>query len=389
MRPSTRTTFLILGTLAMRLAVGEPLQAQESDEVQFKTSALELTFNGRIQIQASTSSCSEFPIPNDSACNRQVPATDLFLRRVRLTVSGKINDMIDFRIQPDYNKIDSLGLKDAWGRFTFSKAARLKAGLFKRPFDGFVLVSSTQALTVEREVAIRGLETVIAPSLSGFTTLFDLSERDIGVELSGSTNSGLFSYWVGGFAGNSDFQFRDSNASKQFVGRGQVQFDAGPRKLKFAAAAAATDDAYETVTEGMKSRYYYNYELFAEWGDFGEGPHAQLGFVFGDNPLRNRANDEIDPEAGDDFASMSTWQAIVSWKFGVGDGDMALEPVLRVTWADGNTDFEKNEVWGFTPGLQIFFYRRNKLALNWDFANPTSDTLRSENSFKARLQFHF
>jgi hypothetical protein len=46
-------------------------------------------------------------------------------------------------------------------------------------------------------------------------------------------------------------------------------------------------------------------------------------------------------------------------------------------------------VWGFTPGLQIFFYRRNKLALNWDFATPTSDTLRSENSLKARLQFYF
>jgi hypothetical protein len=111
--------------------------------------------------------------------------------------------------------------------------------------------------------------------------------------------------------------------------------------------------------------------------------------VLGDNPLRNKANDAVDLEAGDDFASMSTWQAIVSWKFGVGDGDMALEPVLRVTWADGNTDLEKNEVWGFTPGLQIFFYRRNKLALNWDFATPTSDTLRSENSFKARLQFYF
>ncbi len=378
-----------VAALVMTLAAAAPLQAQESDEIQFKTSALELTFNGRIQIQAATSSCSGFPIPDDSACDEQVPATDLFLRRVRLTVSGKINDMIDFRIQTDYNKIDSLGLKDAWGRFTFSKAVRLKAGHFKRPFDGFVLISSTQTLTVEREIAIRGLETVIAPSLTGFTTLFDLSDRDIGVELSGSTNSGLFSYWVGGFTGNSDLKFRDSNASKQFVGRGQVQFDAGPKKLKFAAAAAATDATYETVTEGMKSRYDHNYELFVEWGDFGEGPHAQLGFVFGDNPLRNKANDVVDLEAGDDFASMSTWQAIVSWKFGVGDGDMALEPVLRVTWADGNTDLEKNEVWGFTPGLQIFFYRRNKLALNWDFATPTSDTLRSENSFKARLQFYF
>ncbi len=389
MRPSTRTTFLILGTLAMRLAVGEPLQAQESDEVQFKTSALELTFNGRIQIQASTSSCSEFPIPNDSACNGQVPSSDLFLRRVRLTVSGKINDMIDFRIQPDYNKIDEVGLKDAWGRFKFSKAFRLKAGHFKRPFDGFVLVSSTKTLTVERELAIRGLETVIAPSLTGFTTLFDLSDRDIGVELNGSTNNGLFTYWVGGFTGNSELKFQDSNSSKQFVGRGQLRFDAGPKKLKFAAAAAAMDASYESIAEGIKSKYYYDYELFAEWGDFGDGPHAQLGFVFGDNPLRNKANEPIDLEAGDDFSNMSTWQAIVSWKFSVGSGDMALEPIFRVTWADGNTDFDNNEVWGFTPGLQIFFYRRNKLALNWDFANPTSDTLRSENSFKARLQFHF
>lgn len=380
-----------LAAAAMALVIAAPLEAQEEDResVQFKTSALELTFNGRVQVQAGTSTCDEFPIPDNSACAEQVPTSDLFLRRVRLTVSGKINDMIDFRIQPDYNKVDQVGLKDAWGRLTFSKAARLKAGHFKRPFDGFVLISSTQTLTVEREVAIRGLETVIAPSYTGFTTLFDLSDRDIGVELSGSTNDGMFSYWVGGFTGNSDLKFQDTNSAKQFVGRGQVTFDAGPEKLKVAAAAAATDAAYETPEEGLKSKYYYNYELYAEWGDFGDGPHAQLGLILGDNPLRNTANDDIDLAAGDEFANIATWQAIVSWKFPVGSGTMALEPVFRVSWADGNTDFDDNEVWGFTPGLQIFFYKRNKLALNWDFASPTSDTLRGENSFKARLSFHF
>jgi hypothetical protein len=384
-----RRVFPVAAALAATLAAVAPIQAQDADAVQFKTKALELTFNGRVQVQASTSSCNQFPVPDDSACEEQVPGSDLFLRRVRLTISGKINDQIDFRIQPDYNKVDQVGLKDAWGRFTFSKAFQLKAGHFKRPFDGFVLVSSTETLTIEREIAIRGLETVIAPSLTGFTTLFDLSDRDIGVELSGATNNGLFSYWVGGFTGNSDLKFQDSNASKQFVGRGQLAFDAGPKTLKIAAAAAATDAAYETLTTGMESRYYYNYELFADWGDFDGGPHAQLGFVFGDNPWQNSAGGDINLELGEDFASISTWQAIVSWKFGVGSGNMALEPVLRVTWADGNTSIDNNEVWGFTPGLQIFFYKRNKLALNWDFANPTSDALRSENSFKARVQFHF
>ena len=37
------------------------------------------------------------------------------------------------------NKVDQVGLKDAWGRFTFSKAFRLKGGHFKRPFDEFFI----------------------------------------------------------------------------------------------------------------------------------------------------------------------------------------------------------------------------------------------------------
>jgi hypothetical protein len=378
-----------VAVLAATLVLVAPLSAQDSNEVTFKTGAMELKFNGRVQVQAGTSSCNEFPVPEDSACEEQVPATDLFLRRARLTISAKINDQIDFRIQPDFNKIDKIGLRDAWGRFTFSNAFRLKAGHFKRPFDGFVLVSSSQTLTVERELAIRGLDKLLAPNLTSFTTAFDLSDRDIGVELNGSTNNGLFTYWVGGFTGNSDLKFQDSNNSKQFVGRGQLKLGAGPKDLRIAAAAAATGADYTSVTEGMKSRFYYNYELFADWGDFSDGPHAQLGFVFGDNPRQSLAGGDIDLEAGEDFAKIASWQAIVSWKFPIGSGDMALEPVVRVGWADVNTDLDDSEVWGFTPGLQIFFYGRNKLALNYDIASPTTDAYRSESSFKARVQFYF
>lgn len=377
--------------LAALLAVVAPpqAQAQEGDQISFKTKALEVSVGGRVQLQAGTSSCSEFPIPDDSACQEQVPETDLFLRRARLTFTVKISDMIDFRIQPDFNKIDQVGLKDAWGRFTFGKALRLKAGHFKRPFDGFVLISSTETLTIERELAIRGLDGLLAPNMTSFTTAFDLSDRDIGLELNGSTNNGVFTYWVGAFTGDSDLKFQDSNTEKQFVGRAQVKLDGGPKDLKIAAAAAATDRGYESPTQGLQGRYFYNYELFADWGDFDDGPHAQLGFIFGDNPNRNRAGDEIDLESGEDFAKIASWQAIVSWKFPVGSGSMALEPVFRLSWADANTDLDDNSVWGFTPGLQIFFYKRNKLALNWDFVSPTTDLLRGENSFKARLQFHF
>ena len=93
---------------------------------EFETGAVSLKFGGRVQLQAGTSSCDEFPVPVDSRCVEQVPTTDLYLRRVRLTVSGEIGDYIDFKIEPDYNKIDQLGLRDAWGRFSFSNMAKLK-----------------------------------------------------------------------------------------------------------------------------------------------------------------------------------------------------------------------------------------------------------------------
>ena len=90
------------------LAVPAQIQAQESSDISFKTKALEVSVGGRVQLQASTSSCSEFPIADNSACAEQVPSSDLFLRRARLTFTVKINDQIDFRIQPDFNKIDKV-----------------------------------------------------------------------------------------------------------------------------------------------------------------------------------------------------------------------------------------------------------------------------------------
>jgi hypothetical protein len=352
--------------------------------------AVKLKFGGRIQLQAATSSCDDFPVPEDSKCVKQVPSTDLFLRRVRLSVSGEIGDNIDFKIEPDYNKIDKLGLRDAWGRFTFDNLAKLKAGHFKRPFDGFQLISSTQFPTVERAILIRGLEGFVSPSLTAGTVLFNLSDRDIGVELSGATDNKLFSYWVGLFTGDSDLKFQDTNNEKQFMGRGQLAFDIGGLPLKLAAAAAATDEGYETVLQGLQTKYYYDYELFAELGDFSGGPHFLAGFVFGDNPLQNVAGDSINLELGDNFASFQTWQVIGTWRFNTTFlGLEGIEPVFRVTYGDPNTGISDDAGWGYTPGLQLYFYKRNRLSLSWDFASWEESGIRGENTFKAQIQFHF
>jgi hypothetical protein len=357
---------------------------------EFETGAVSLKFGGRVQLQAGTSSCDDFPVADDSKCVEQVPTTDLYLRRVRLTVSGQIGQNIDFKVEPDYNKIDQLGLRDAWGRFTFDNLAKLKAGHFKRPFDGFQLISSTQFPTVERAVLIRGLERFVSPSLTAGTVLFNLSDRDIGLELSGATDNKLFSYWVGVFTGDSDLKFQDTNNEKQFVGRAQLQFDVGGLPLKFAGAAAATDEGYETELQGLQTKYYYDYELFTELGDFSGGPHFLAGFVFGDNPEQNIAGDPVDLGLGDNFASFQTWQVIGTWRFNTDFlGLEGIEPVFRVTYGDPNTDIADDGGWGYTPALQIYFYKRNRLSLSWDFASWEEDGIRGENSFKAQVQFHF
>jgi len=356
----------------------------------FETGALSLTFNGRIQVQAGTSSCDEFPLAPDSKCGEQAPSIDLFLRRVRLTVSGKIGENIDFRIQPDYNKVTQLGLKDAWGRFTFSKLARLKVGHFKRPFDEFFLISSTQSPTVERVVAIRGLEDFVAPSLTAGTVFFNLSDRDIGLELNGSTEDGLFTYWVGAFTGDSDLRFQDSNSQKQFMGRVQFRLDVGDLPLKLGGAAAATDEGYETELEGLKSEYYYDFELFGRLGDFYGGPHLIASYVFGDNPRQSSIGLPIDLPAGDDFANFQAWEAAALWYFGADFlGIEGVEPVFRISYGDPNTDIRDDGGWGFTPGLNLYFYKRNRLVMSWDFASWEESGIRGENSFKAQLQFHF
>ena len=361
-----------------------------AQDVEVESTALELKFSGRVQVQAGTTTCDEFPIPDDSACDEQVGGVDLRIRRARFTVEARINDNIDFKIQPDYSAITKLGLKDAWGRYTWSRNARLKAGNFKRPFGGFTLLSSTQILTIERVLAVRGLPDLIAPSYSSFTAAFNLSNRDVGVEFSGTTNEGLFSYWAGVYDGASELDNRDTNTEKQYMGRAQVNLkNVAKMPLKIAVAAAASDQGYELATTEKRTKYYYDFEIFADWGTFDGGAHVQAGYIFGDNPLQASGGGTIDLPAGDDFASMRSWQVIAGWKFPVGRGDMALEPVFRVSWADGNTSLDDDTVWGFTPGLQIFFYERNKLALNWDLVVPTTPSLRSENSFKAQVQFHF
>ncbi len=122
----------------------------------------------------------------------------------------------------------------------------------------------------------------------------------------------------------------------------------------------------------------------------GEQLVVQGEVFFGQNPLINKAGDPIDLTAGDDFARAWAFQVVGGWAFPIrGSGFIrAIQPIFRATFADPNTDQSNIANWGLTPGVQIFFAQRQKLALNWDIVIYQGD-LRGVNSFKGQYQFYF
>ena len=399
MRQVLRKGAVLVATLGILGAGSETLRAQDTTGLVLTANAVEVDLSGRVQTQVTTSSCSDFPFASGSPCTEQVPAMDMFIRRARFSLGVEISDLVDAEIQPEFGAVDQVELKDAWGRLNFSPSFRVMVGHFKRPFDGFQLTSSTRILTIERDLDVPGVPGLAAPSLDELTTRFRVSDRDVGMTAHGAPPGTGLQYWVGIFNGRGPEDNGDLNTDKQFVGRLQYTFrPGGTLPLSLAAAAASTDLPVQGLDDqpGVRAsgERYTNFELWAELGTFAPGPHVQAGLIFGDNPLQTPAGDPVstDPVVGDrEFASSRAWQVIGAYRISLADEELleAVEPVLRVTGAEPNTDLDDDEAWGVTPGVQLFFGGRNKLALNWDLVVFADDRVESVNSFKAQFQIHF
>jgi hypothetical protein len=287
--------------------------------------------------------------------------------------------------------VNEVSLKDAWGQYKLTPGISLKAGHFKRPFDGFFLTSSSW-LPFERAVSIPGVSSSMLPSHSGFTKSFDLADRDIGFMFAGMTESKRFAYWLGVFTGNSGSKAEDTNAEKQFVGRAQVTLDAGGSPLDIAGAVALTDAPFTATDGNADAKYYANFELWAELGGYDkDGLLVQAGLVIGDNPGINQLGAPIDLVVGDDFASLMSMQGVVGYRIPT-DGTEWLEavaPIVRVSYSDPNTDDDDDEALGFTPGIAFYFHKRNRLALTYDVASFSANGIDTEGAFRAQMQFHF
>ena len=399
---------LALSALCLLVLFPSVASGQDQPSIKYKTDDLELTFHGRLQLQGWASSCSGF-IPDlpendpNSACREGAPPFDLFLRRARGSIEAGLFDFLDVKLQLDFSGFDDVAIKDGFARLNFFPALKVRFGNMKRPFDGFQLTSSSKMIIIERDLDIPGVSSLRALSLDELTTRFRASDRDVGIELSGDVAGGRVSYWVGYFGGQQIQEALDTlpNADSrgQWIGRVQANLEAGKMPLDIAVAGAVTDRPFVT-DDGVTftGKYFTNLELWVQLGGFNEGLLFQGGYVYGQNPFENRQGDILDFLPTDEFARAHTFQVNTGYMFRTRPKDYkgpiakrpigGIQPVFRVTWADPNTDIARDDNWGITPGVQIFFYGRNKLALNWDFALFSDDT-SSANSFKLMLQGYF
>lgn len=382
--------FAFAGVLLLAAAApwgASPAAAQES--VPVSAAAERIDLSGRFQLQALTSSCAGGPPEAGSPCAEEAPGLDWFSRRARLSATVTVSDFVSGKIEPDFGPVSGVTLRDAYGALTFGPEARLQIGQFKKPFDGFHMTSSTQILTIERDLDVPGVPGPGALSMAELTTGNRLSSYDLGVMLSGELEEGI-RYWAGTFDGRPPGSNGDVNTEKQFVGRLQYDLEAGELPLSLAVAGALTDLPYTGADGGLAGQYYGNAELWAELGDFEVGPHVQAGWVLGESVLESADGGTPTPPDAD-LATAHSWQVIGSWKYPV-EGTPhveAVEPLLRISVAEPNTAIPNDAVYGFTPGVQVFFAGRNKVAVNWDFVSFADDGISSANSFKVQYQFHF
>ena len=91
--------------------------------------------------------------------------------------------------------------------------------------------------------------------------------------------------------------------------------------------------------------------------------------------------------AGGDFRGA---QAVAAYYVPTGHARVqGVEPVLRASWGDPDTDVDEDAALLLTPGLTFHFFGRNKLMFNWDWYLPQGDAFGDEHALRSQIQLYF
>jgi hypothetical protein len=348
------------------------------------TAAAQLQLPDGVSVRLSAMMQTQFNTTSvDSAGGAAVPATEMLVRRARLTFDLTVGPLLSARLEPDYYGFSSLGgtglftLRDAWVRATFGSGLRATLGQFKRPFDLFQLAAASQLLVVERTGAIRGVQAcgglATVCSYSGLAAGLLYADRDVGLMLDGDLTAGRIHYAAAVTNGRA-MNLRETNSNKSYTGRVAVR----PWKDVAVGVNLGRHD-YVHPTSGSQS-FATGWGADVEVGDYAGGVHAQAGVIGGDDWQLATG-----PDAVARFLGM---QGILAYKVPVRHKWVSsIEPVARASWGDPDTSVEGDDGWLLTPAVNVYLGGRNMLLTDLDVWAPSVG--RTQYSFKTQLNFYF
>lgn len=345
---------LLLCLLATALS-GAPAAGQSP--LSITSEAVEVNIGGRLQTQYNTTTWADSP------------PSELILRRARLELEIKLNDLVSGSLEPEFGG-GEVSLRDAFVQLNFSPAIQLRAGNAYKPFSRIEQTSSTRILPIERGARVRGV------SVQEHYTLInslDYSDRDIGVQVMGSPAFLPlgFRYQAGIFRGpvHGESNFKDSY---QFAARATVQ----PSEI-VSIGAGWSSRHFEDIPLDEADPFVrgHAFELDLEVGAFTPGLHFIGEVAFGD----------ADPALDERFFGAQGWLAWRSER--LSRTVSAVEPTVRASYGDADN---RPTATLLTPGFNIYFGGRNRFMVNYDFVLFDGDVADdTEGSFKAQLQVAF
>lgn len=367
-----RTWSLVLGAALLCAA---PADGQQ---LRVESGPVKLTLTGRMQFQFNTTSVE---LEEETS-----PAPSTFeTRRVRLGVALVIDDWITGMVEPDF-ALGRLQIRQAWMELGFHPALGVRAGQWKKPFSLIQLTSSAQIPMIERTVRIRGLDGAIdeagapATRFRGAPLLGEQQELlealgydgyDMGAAVRG--RAGALAYEVGVFNGSGSDR-RDDNGGKSLAGRATYAL---PLPVPLAVGVGVSRrDHVVTAADVAATEHGTAWEADLELGGYRQpGVWLLAEYAQGSNL------------GGGDFRGA---QAVATYYVPTGAARIeGVEPVFRWSWGDPDTALDDDGGMLFTPGVNLHFFGRNKLMLNWDWYVPQADVLASENAVRAQMQLYF
>lgn len=348
--PRTAAAALILGSVV----VARPAAAQDTTKTSGTTGPAPTTparpdvrFGGIVQTQLNTAS-------GDTATNPR-----LFLRRVRLSATVRLNDVVSGRIQPEFAG-DRVELNEAFVTFALDPALQIVAGRGGRPFGLIDATTAPIILPVERGAVFRGrraldlyrlLEAVAyAGQSTGLQVVGQPTRAPLGLAYAG----GYFTGSLGEDAGDADVQ--------QFAGRVSIaprphlRLALGLSSRAFAAPPLGDSTVDPRPEFGGRPRRRGNaFVVDAEYGGFGEtGLHAVVEYSAG----------ALDPFSGARYRGAQGWLGYRTTPRG--PHVSGVEPLVRISY--GAADGVLRPFGGVlgTVGANVYTGGLNRIMLNYD-----------------------